>query len=214
VPQAGLRTTAHRWLPGNRNGTDRGLCVRERYGGATVTDAVAAPNGDWWRRAATWLAHQQPVVIASGFAVFLYDAAATSPVTAALSITAMIVVIASTFAEGYHQVSLCPRCARSIPLDGSEQAARRSDWLRLHHRLEGAWWSILLIVGAIGVVVTLGVPPGIALAPVYVSWVVEAVANLRHRLLQLWCPQCRWWDDDGDDETPVVPVPPSVKASR
>lgn len=179
-----------------------------------MTDAVAAPNGGWWRCAATWLAHQQPVLLASGFAVFLYDTVATSTATAVLSWVALLVILVGTFAEGYHNLTLCPRCARSIPIDGPEQARVRSDWLRLHHRLRASWWGLLLVALGIGAVITLRVPSVIAFAPVYVSWVVEAVANLRHRPLQPWCPQCRWWDDDGDDDAPVVPVPPSVKASR
>jgi hypothetical protein len=181
-----------------------------------VTDAVATPSGGRWRRAATRLAHQQPALLALALAlaVFLYDAVASSTISLVLVWVAMCVVLVSVFAEGFHNLTLCPICARAIPIDGQEQARVRSDWLRLHHRLRGVAWSVVLFAGCLAVVITLRVPAGIAFAPVYVSWVVEAVANLRHRPLQPWCPQCRWWYDGDDDEAPVMPVPPSVEARR
>jgi hypothetical protein len=179
-----------------------------------MTDAVATPSGGRWRRAATWLAHQQPALLACALAVFLYDAVVASPTSLLLVWVAMCAVTVSVFAEGFHNLTLCSICARAIPIDGQEQARVRSDWLRLHHRLSGVMWSVLLFAGCLTVLITLRVPAGIAFAPVYVSWLVEALANLRHRPLQPWCPQCRWWDDGDDDEAPVMPVPPSVKASR
>jgi hypothetical protein len=122
-----------------------------------MTDAVATPSGGRWRRAATWLAHQQPALLACALAVFLYDAVVASPTSLLLVWVAMCAVTVSVFAEGFHNLTLCSICARAIPIDGQEQARVRSDWLRLHHRLSGVMWSVLLFAGCLTVLITLRV---------------------------------------------------------
>jgi len=158
-----------------------------------------------------WLAHRQPLILAVAITVFFTDA--TVIPMPLVSLALLPIVLTSLLAEGFHQFSLCPRCARNMPLNGPESAQRRSDWLRLHHALRGALWSLVLFAVCFTAVLVWHVPTGVAYVPLYIAWIVEGIANLRHRPLEPWCPQCRRWGWNGDEVGECV-VPPPLPAGE
>lgn len=177
-----------------------------------MTLSVPGPPNRRFRVAATWLAHMQPLVIAGAFAIYLIDAVAVPLAIPAL--VATLAVFVTIAAEVWHVFRLCPRCAANTPLNGPETARRRSDWLRLHHALRPRWPMLILFTAGITLAVFTRVPSAVALAPLYVEWVVEAAASLRHRPLEPWCPQCDWDDDGFEEADPVLPPVPSGEGKR
>lgn len=103
---------------------------------------------------------------------------------------------------------------RHIPLDGHAAAEKHATWLRAHH------WCIapVALLAWLGLLwLDITGPEGIAHYPLYLLWIVTSAAYLKHRPLELWCPQCRDRDDgdDGDDKTPdLTPDPVAEKTHQ
>lgn len=113
------------------------------------------------------------------------------------------------FADHYHQHRLCPRCTAATPLDGLATAKRHHRWLQLHHwAAERFGYPLILIAAAVAY---LGLDTPRWVYPVYALWALVAYANLRHRPVEPWCPQCRRWGWGTADDTD--PVPPPVFAA-
>lgn len=112
-----------------------------------------------------------------------------------LVIAAVAVMVIWGRAERRHDATLCPRCARAVPLDGPGRAERRSRWLFVYHLTStgpGRWGvTIALCVLCLLCSATRGLSYGAAAA----ACTIVATSQVTHRRLSLWCPWCR---DDGD----------------
>ncbi len=102
-----------------------------------------------------------------------------------------------------HDTSLCGRCLADMPLNGQAEATKHLRSLRYFHsrtRLVAAAILLLLFVTA----------PlyGIWQLPIVLAFATEgtyyALATIRHRRVQPWCPWCHW-GRGGDEE--FVPEP-------
>ncbi len=162
------------------------------------------------------VAHAQPVallvVIGTDTAGHLTD---RRPVALAHGL-AVVVTVLALFADHYHQVRLCPRCAPATPVDGAAAARRHRRALRCHHWASDGFAYPLVLVAAAVAYFGLGAPHWATFSPVYALWAAVAYANLRHRPLQPWCPQCLrgGWGDPDDEEDPVPPPVPAADGTR
>lgn len=136
------------------------------------------------------LAHAQPAVLAlvigTGIARHLTN---NRTVTLAFYVV-MVAALLAFAAEGYHEHRLCTRCAAAT--GGPATAARHHRWLRLHHWATQRFTYALILLGGPLVAFGLGLPHW-AGYPVFAAWVLVALANLRHRPVQPWCPHCQGW---------------------
>ncbi|MGH3697147.1 MAG: hypothetical protein ACRDRX_24725 [Pseudonocardiaceae bacterium] len=175
-----------------------------------MTTAPAPKEINGFRRVAMGLAHTQPAVLVAGIITQTVAAVAHSPAWTAVSVIVTIAVGVTIGAEYFHSSRLCPRCAAHLPLDGHTAADKHATWLRAHH------WAttpvaLLAWLGLLWLDIT--GPDGIAHYPLYLLWIFTSAAYLKHRPLELWCPQCNDWDDGdgGDDKTPDPTPDPSPR---
>lgn len=169
-------------------------------------DALA-PSPRWWSYTATRLAHFQPALLLLVIATDLVGRYTDYSVFSALTTICMAFVIVAVFAEHHHERRLCTRCAAATPTDGESAAQDRRLWLRFQH-----WHSRHGMFGLVGWAIGLTLSlvfhfaSAAAFYPLYLYWFAETMANLRHRPVQPWCPQCKGWGWGDEDRSPV-PVP-------
>lgn len=155
------------------------------------------------RRLVMALAHAQPAILVGLIATDVARQLVGSPVAPVAFGAALTLAVLAYACELWHQRALCARCAAAT--GGPVQAARRRWWLRLHHWATERFGYCLILVVAPMVTVALDI--GAASYPVWALWALVATANLIHRPVQPWCPQCRGWGGGDDDEDHPAPTP-------
>lgn len=168
-----------------------------------------APSPRWWSYTATRLAHYQPGLMLLFVVVDVISNHAShyKGTLALVAILCLALLLASIFAEWHHQRRLCARCAAATPADGQRAAEQRRPWLRFQHwHSRHPWLGILLWALGIVIGVIFHITSAAASYPLYLYWMATAMANLRHRPVQPWCPQCKGWGWGDEDRSPI-PVP-------
>lgn len=161
------------------------------------------------------LAHAQPAVLTAAITADTARNVTDAPALALAQGAAVGTTVLAFFADHYHQHRLCPRCAAAMPIDPATAVKRHHRWLRLHHwAAERLGYPLILIAAAVAYV-GLGAPHWVTFYPLYALWALVAYANLRHRPVEPWCPQCFRWGWGTDDDTDPVPPPvPAAGATR
>lgn len=126
-----------------------------------------------------------------------------------------VLVFTSIVGAFYHERNvMCLPCMSAVPADGPVRATvpgwpRRLLW---YFHLAVSWKFIIPLM--------LGVDAVVAFTDFYIVqivWPLETVFFLaswrEHRLLRPWCPWCRGWDGDGDEELTPAPDPSMEKTS-
>lgn len=116
--------------------------------------------------------------------------------------------------EFAHRNNLCRRCLTAVPPAWGLQTAERRAWLlRLTHWVDARpWVQLLAIVWLLGGLVAYGAGwiPTLAVAAVAVLlWALYSHAEVQHRLLSLWCPQCR--PNGAGQGKPAGATPPATR---
>jgi hypothetical protein len=175
---------------------------------------------DRYRRIATTIAHHQAAALA--LAVITDTTLAITGYWHTLpgyflSLIAALGVMVAMLAETRHARSLCERCAAKTPLDAEAAVAQRRWWLWTFHVTNSVPVLVALCL-VYGVAIFLPVPksvPGfLGMTPLFVFWAIAAAANLVHRPLEPWCPQCNWGDGGDEEQVPdPEPVPAATKTA-
>lgn len=110
-----------------------------------------------------------------------------------------------------HQFLLCQTCADDTPLVPERDVQRYDASLRLFHNVttfKGSLILLLIIIGSSALHALAGPLSFLCTLALWGTLAAQERVIQRHRVLRPWCPYCRRWDDDGDEET--APVPPPV----
>jgi len=122
-------------------------------------------------------------------------------------------VLGSWLAMRQHDGKLCERCMASMPLNPSEEAARRRMRFTVTHmgsdrRALAAYLLVLVLSNLL-----LMLPVGIARTVGEYSWAIVqttliylVLCHTTHRRLQPWCPECEG-GGPGDEERTWDPAP-------
>jgi hypothetical protein len=166
------------------------------------------PSPRWWSYTATRLAHFQPLILLLFIVINLASVYPRHNTTfSTISFLCLSLVLVSIFAESHHERRLCERCAAATPVDGEAAVQRRRPWLRFQH-----WHSRHRIFGVILWAAGLVIPlmthfefeAALTYLPLYLYWSAETMANLRHRPVMPWCPQCKGWGWGEDIYAPIT----------
>lgn len=159
------------------------------------------------------LAHLQPLFWLAGAGVSLWTALIGD--LGYISVALTLALLVSIFAGWKHSRSLCERCAKNTPLDTDAAIERDGHWLQWAHWHADHVRKATLIF--LGLIILESVPIKLLslMTEVALNVLLGALVycHLKHRVLQPWCPWCRW-DGGGDEEASPVPTPPSVHADR
>lgn len=124
------------------------------------------------------------------------------------SIALLLFVILTWLLMRQHDRHLCEQCARSIPLNAAERAARYRLRFAITHagsdlRLVGLYLLVLLASNGL-----LMVPHGgrWVWAAIQTSMIYLIMSHATHRRLQPWCP----WCSEGGGGTDVADVEPDL----
>lgn len=171
------------------------------------------PDAFRYQRVVNALAHAQPVLwfIAAGSAVLEVFVGDLGSFSGAMTLALLVSIVAGW----KHTRSLCERCAKNTPLDTDAAIERDGYWLQwAHWHADHPRKAALILFGLIGLECMPFRPLSVS-ANVVLSILLGALVfcQLKHRVLQPWCPQCRW-NGGGDEEVAPEPVPPSVQADR
>lgn len=177
------------------------------------------PGPSPWQRAATRLAHYQPVIVIGVLVTALIDDVVFQrswPAELAYFMIFLLFVV-TLIAELHHSYLLCSRCGAATPVDGSGMATRRSKWLRFYHWTKSRKSMVMFGVAVLltpALSAVLHFPWVVTSLPVYLYMAADSLSGLRHRPLQPWCPQCRWGDGGDEEQVPVPPPVPTEQATR
>ena len=158
--------------------------------------------------------HYAPQLLISaigGSIVLGWRSAAPTALSVFGSTALLVFVILTWLLMRQHDRRLCEQCARSIPLNASEQAARYRRRFALTHAGTDLRLVALYLLVLLGSNMLLMVPHGRwAWAAIQTSMIYLILAYSTHRRLQPWCP---WCSDGGggsevDDSTPDLPRGP------
>lgn len=181
--------------------------------------SATAESDDRYHRISTVLAHYQAptfiVALTVDTALALTHQTRT-PAGYVIGFIVLLAVMATMLAELRHSRSLCERCAAKTPLDPQTTVQRRARWLRLFHFVNSVPMLTALIVLYVAGILLLpsNFDTYLAQAPLYLFWAVGAAANLIHRPLEPWCPQCHWGDGGDEEEVPAPPPVPVATNTR
>jgi hypothetical protein len=109
-----------------------------------------------------------------------------------------------------HDRRLCEACARSMPLNMAEVAARYRLRFVVAHAVSVKWAAfsyLALLVGSDLVLLPGAVNERLAWAAIQSTMVYLVLAYSSHRRFQPWCPQCRGGHGERDDSNDRGPVP-------
>lgn len=130
-----------------------------------------------------------------------------TPSGASLSVSLVVLVLATWLAMRLHDRSLCEYCVAEIPLD-VEKAAARARWrFWLAHEGSRPHFVMPYFAVLIGTNFLHGEQGRLVWALAQSSMVYLVMATSTHRKLQPWCPWCRD-DGGGEDRAPLDPPPP------
>jgi hypothetical protein len=158
------------------------------------------------RLIATRLAHWQPAVITLAIVVQIVQTVTghTDDLIGVCINIPMITLVVFTFAADYwHIYFMCERCAANTPLDGPGEAHRYRHLLWLVHRAFPLFAGIYIV----GATIYFALHVSVLFYAIFAFFAIEAVAQLRHRVLQPWCPRCHWDDGGAEEQVPTTPVP-------
>ena len=178
--------------------------------------AAGYGGGSCWWRVQRAFAHALPYVLVAGIAVrvatwFGWFVGVNQIVT--------VILLLCWLLSGQHrfQEHLCVRCMDEVPADAPTRAERRRPLLWLSHLSMSPMGIAIMAVVVVGpallgfiagqVTRPLAIPGDLWLfAVIYVGWI--------HHRLRPWCPYCRPWDDEGDEEHSPDPNRFTTKTGR
>lgn len=110
-----------------------------------------------------------------------------------------------------HRDHLCEWCMRDVPADAPTEAERRLPLLRLAHfnmTVAGtAVFAVVVVVPPLLTAVLDGSPTDRLLYIPGDVWITAVIySEWVHHRLRPWCPFCKPWDDEGDEEPAPDPV--------
>jgi hypothetical protein len=114
----------------------------------------------------------------------------------------LIYTFSSTVCQIYHDSRLCLRCMRHIW--GPEQVDQRRTTLQAFHRYGKPAAVLGMVLFGLSWVPGVGLGFWVAMC---VLFIVTDRINFVHSKLRPWCPYCKPWDDDGEEEIVPDPVP-------
>lgn len=133
-----------------------------------------------------------------------------------LIVPTTIAVVAWMLAGAVHGTRPCLACADELPLDGSAEAERKQNRLRVCHAVS-SWLNrkrmlLLIVAMVIGIVApkALGYPAissGVLVAMVAISAPLMACTQT-HAQLRPWCPWCRHRGDDDESQVGAPDLSP------
>ena len=158
--------------------------------------------------------HYAPQLLIAGIAGFIVLGwrSATPTALSVFGSTALLVLVILTWLQmRQHERRLCEQCARSIPLNASEQAARYRRRFAVTHAGSDLRLVALYLAVLLGSTMLLSVPHGRwAWAAIQTSIIYLILACSTHSRLQPWCPWCSNGGGGSEvgDSTPDLPRGP------
>lgn len=161
-------------------------------------------------------AHCQPLLWALMALSGVWQGVTDSSVARSIGWLLTLALWSSFFAEWKHSRSLCEKCAFLTPLNTEVAVERNIRWLGGIHWVTdhpGRWILILLSFLALS---CMPLKTGQLIGSVGLDLVIGAqvLCALKHRVLQPWCPMCKWGGGGDEEFSPEPAPPPEIRADR
>jgi len=117
-----------------------------------------------------------------------------------------------------HRDHLCARCMDDVPVDAPCLAQRRRRSLRFFHFATTLLATLVMVVILAGPAIFDATTPGTVTRTYCIPgdiWTFGLIYTAwQHHRLRPWCPYCRPWDEDGDEEPAPDPTLFGTKARK